>query len=213
MKILVTAGPTREPIDPVRFISNRSSGKMGYAVAKAAIARGHQVVLVSGPVALAVPKGARGVPVMTAAEMLAAVKQRVRWCDALVMAAAVADWRPKHVAPRKLKKRRTAPRIDLERTDDILSTVARRKGRRIVVGFAAETDHVTEEAARKLAEKRLDLIVANDVTRPDAGFEVDTNKVTFLTKDGTIQDLPVMTKDRVAGRLIRWIEREAEKQA
>lgn len=212
MKILVTAGPTREPIDPVRFISNRSSGKMGYAVARAGARRGHQVVLVSGPVSLPVPKGVKGVRVNTAAEMLSAVKQRLQGCDALVMAAAVADWRPRCPARHKLKKRKAPPKIDLERTDDILVSVGSRKGQRLFIGFAAETDCVKAEALRKLVEKKLDLIVANDVTRPDAGFEVDTNRVTFLAKDGTIRDLPLMTKARVAGHIIRWIERAAEKR-
>jgi phosphopantothenoylcysteine decarboxylase / phosphopantothenate---cysteine ligase len=209
MKILVTAGPTREFFDPVRFISNRSSGKMGYAVARAAAARGHRVILVSGPVHLSPPRGVCLVRVTTAADMLKAVRRNLRHCDALVMAAAVADWRPRRTARRKLKKRKTAPRLDLEQTDDILLSVLPGKGTRIFVGFAAETDNVIAEARRKLAKKGLDLIAANDITRPDAGFDVDTNRVTLLARDGTQTALPLMTKDGVARRIVRWIEQAA----
>ena len=208
MKILITAGPTREAIDPVRFISNRSSGKMGYAIARAAVARKHKVVLVSGPVNISLPKGTRVVSVVTAEDMLKAVKENIRWCDVLVMAAAVADWRPAAVSAQKLKKRDKLLTIRLEPTTDILLAVRSKKGRRMFIGFAAETGHLLEEARRKLKTKSLNLIVANDVSRRDAGFDADTNKVTFMAADGEITDLPLMSKLAVAGRLIAWIERK-----
>ena len=210
MKILVTAGPTREAIDPVRFISNRSSGKMGYAIAAAAQKRGHRVRLISGPVALGCPKGVRRIPVLSAEEMRVAVEREAAWCRALVMAAAVADWRPKRVSPRKLKKRRMPRSLPLERTPDILQCIAGSKGRRLFVGFAAETDHLLAEAQRKLRAKKLDLLVANDVSRPDSGFDVDTNKVWFVTPDEAPVEFPVMSKAAVARRIVEWIEREDE---
>ena len=206
MKILVTAGPTREPIDAVRFLSNRSSGKMGYAVARAAVRRGHAVRLVSGPVALAPPDGAAVTAVRTAADMLEAVRANLPWCDVLIMAAAVADWRPVRPAAGKLKKRKMAPTLELERTADILDAVRPHKGGRLLVGFAAETDAVEREARRKLVAKGLDLIVANDVGREDAGFEADTNRVTFLAPDGTSDALPLLGKDEVAERLLDRVE-------
>lgn len=210
MKLLITAGPTREPLDPARFLSNRSSGKMGYALAEAAIARGHEVTLISGPVALPPPKDAQVVRVVTAADMLAAVKLHLKKCDALIMAAAVADWRPVRVARRKLKKG-TARRLTLElkRTPDILQTIRRLKGRRLFIGFAAETHNLRAEAKRKLRAKNLDLIVANDVTQPGAGFEVDTNQAVLIAADGTEQRWPLMTKRALAERLLDWIEMRA----
>jgi phosphopantothenoylcysteine decarboxylase/phosphopantothenate--cysteine ligase len=207
MNVLVTAGPTREFIDPVRFISNRSSGKMGYAVASAAAARGHTVALVSGPVALAAPAGVALRSVVSAQEMQTAVRELFPTCDALVMCAAVADWRPRARSPVKLKKERMSAELPLERTPDILAGVAAHKGRRIVVGFAAETDRVEEEAERKLRAKGLDLIVANDVGRADSGFDADTNQVVFLAADGTRRAWPLMTKKAVARKIIAWIER------
>lgn len=208
MNILVTAGPTREAIDPVRFISNRSSGKMGYAIALAAAARKHKVVLVSGPVNLKPPKNARVIPVVTAKEMLKAAKENVQWCDVLIMAAAVADWRPVAVSDHKLKKRDKLSSIKVEPTTDILISLRNKKGKRIFVGFAAETGRLIQEARRKLKAKSLDLIVVNDVSRRDAGFETDTNKVTFIAADGNVTDLPLMSKLAVAKRLIGWIERK-----
>jgi phosphopantothenoylcysteine decarboxylase / phosphopantothenate---cysteine ligase len=208
VRVLVTAGPTREPIDPVRYLSNRSSGKMGYAVARAAAARGHQVVLVSGPVALRAPRAVRVVRVGTAADMLAAVRRHLAACDALVMAAAVADWTPAVYSPSKLKKGQGGARsLRLVPTADILSTLRPRKGRRIYVGFAAETDRLEEESRRKLAAKGLDLIVGNDVTQPGAGFEVDTNRVTLVYADGRVERWPQMLKTAVARRLVRCVER------
>jgi phosphopantothenoylcysteine decarboxylase/phosphopantothenate--cysteine ligase len=198
MRILVTAGPTREPIDPVRFISNRSSGRMGYAVAEAALARGFEVILISGPVCLAPPAGAEVVPVGTAEEMLVAAKSRLVGCDVLVMCAAVADWRPAQYSPVKLKKDRTRLSLELERTPDILGTVAEGKGKRIHVGFAAETGDPTSEALRKLREKGLDLIVANDVSAPDAGFEVETNRAALIDREARVEQLPLMSKRELA---------------
>lgn len=207
MKILVTAGPTREPIDPVRFISNRSSGKMGYAIARAAARRGHEVRLVSGPVSLDVPAGVRVFKVLTADEMLAAVKRNMKWCRVLVMAAAVCDWRPARVSRRKIKKTGKPPVLALEKTPDILSSVSADKGGRILVGFAAETGNPIAEARRKLSAKKLDMIVANDVSRPDSGFDVDTNKVSILDRTGATRHLPLMSKDAVAEEIVSWIER------
>ena len=206
MKLLITAGPTREPLDPIRFLSNRSSGKMGYAVAAAAQARGHDVILISGPVVLE-PPAVKVIPVTTAEEMFEAVDNHIAWCDALVMAAAVADWRPAVISTHKLKKADTAPVIHLERTPDILKRMAIRKGHKVYVGFAAETENLESEAKRKLQDKHLDLIVANDVSAPDAGFEVDTNRVTLLSSDGESSELPLLPKSEIATHLIEWIER------
>jgi phosphopantothenoylcysteine decarboxylase / phosphopantothenate---cysteine ligase len=206
MRFLVTAGPTREPIDPVRFLSNRSSGKMGYAVAASARERGHEVVLISGPVALEPVAGVEVIFVSTAEEMCAAVTGRIEWCDVLVMAAAVADWRPVGVRAQKIKKRESMSALPLERTPDILKRVAARKGDRIFIGFAAETENVVEEARRKLREKNLDLIVANDVSRLDAGFDVDTNAVTLIPAAGAPENLPLQPKSEIARRVVEWAE-------
>ena len=214
MHILVTAGPTREPIDPVRFLSNRSSGKMGYAIARAAAEGGHTVQLISGPVTLAPPRGVKITRVETAEQMLGAVRAHLGRCDVLVMAAAVADWRPRTCSKKKLKKATTAPRLDLERTPDILAAIRPDKGNRILMGFAAETHAMLAEARRKLTTKGLDVIVANDVSQADAGFEVDTNRVTLLAAGRKPEPWPLMSKDKVAKRLVRWLEaRWAEKIA
>ena len=205
MKILVTAGPTREAIDPVRFLSNRSTGKMGYAIAESSAERGHDVRLISGPVALTCPAGVMVTNVISAAEMLDAVLDAFEWCDALVMSAAVADWRPVSVATEKLKKSDMSATLELERTQDILESVVLLKQHQIVVGFAAETQNLLQEARRKLKSKGLDLIVANDVSRRDAGFEVDTNAVTLVTA-ATISALPLMSKRHVADNLVQWLE-------
>jgi phosphopantothenoylcysteine decarboxylase/phosphopantothenate--cysteine ligase len=205
MKILVTAGPTREPLDPVRFLSNRSSGKMGYAIAEAANAAGHEVRLISGPVALDRPKDVSVYPVVTAAEMLNAILDGFPWCDVLVMCAAVADWRPRVMASEKLKKREMSAVLELERTEDILERVSALKQEQVVVGFAAETENLEKEAQRKLTSKKLDMIVANDVSRADAGFEADTNAVMLITPSG-VETLPLMSKREVADRIIEAIE-------
>ncbi len=206
MKLLITVGPTREPIDPVRFLSNRSSGKMGFALAEAAAARGHRVTLISGPVALQTPKAVRVVRVVTAAEMLTAVKLQLKKCDALIMAAAVADWTPARIAKRKMKKG-GAQRLTLvlKPTADILKTIAPLKGKKIFVGFAAETHNVTAEAKRKLREKNLDLIIANDVTAPGAGFEIETNRVTIIDAWST-EELPLLSKRAVAEHILARVE-------
>lgn len=208
MKLLVTAGPTREPLDPVRFISNRSSGKMGYAVASAALKRGHAVVLISGPVVLRPPAGARCVNVNTAADMLAAVRKNIKKCDALVMAAAVSDWRPAEFSRGKIKKHKMPALLPLVQNPDILVAVAPAKEKKIFVGFAAETGNLRAEARRKLREKNLDLIVANDIRRPDAGFEADTNRVTLFFAGGKHEELPLMAKENVADHIVAWIEQE-----
>ena len=207
MNVLVTAGPTREAIDPVRFVSNRSSGKMGYALAAAARARGHAVCLVSGPVALEPPRGVEVVRVTTAADMLAAVRKRVRACDLLVMAAAVADWRPKNPARRKLKKSAGPPRIAWEPTPDILQTLAPlKKKSQTFCGFAAETHALAREARRKLRAKNLDAIAANDVSKNDRGFEAERNALTIFFADGRIARVALATKTKCAATLLRALE-------
>ncbi|MBU0716381.1 MAG: phosphopantothenoylcysteine decarboxylase [Verrucomicrobia bacterium] len=211
MRILITAGPTREAIDPVRFLSNRSSGKMGYALARVAVRRGHVVTLISGPVALRPPPKVSFVAVTTADEMLAAVKRYLSQCDALIMAAAVADWRPRRVSAQKIKKATGYRLLCLEPTPDILKQLRSKKGRRVFIGFAAETERLLTGARRKLAEKGLDLVVANDVSRRDAGFEVDTNRVTLLEAGGGVRVLPLMTKMKVAARILDWLEAPARR--
>jgi phosphopantothenoylcysteine decarboxylase / phosphopantothenate---cysteine ligase len=201
-RVVVTAGPNREPIDPVRFIANRSTGKMGFAVAAAAWRRGADVALIAGPTTLPTPHGVRRRDVTTAAEMLQAVETEFEACTLLVMAAAVADYRPSEVAPQKLKKRPGPMRLDLTRTVDILGTVGPRKGTRFFVGFAAETQDVLANAERKLTGKHLDLIVANDVGAADTGFAVDTNAVTIIDRSGQHTTVPLMSKDEVADRII-----------
>lgn len=207
MRILITAGPTREPIDPVRFISNRSSGRMGYAVAECARDRGHDVVLVSGPVCLPPPAGVTLVSVCTAEDMLLAVKARLEDCDALIMVAAVADWKPAMSAAQKIKKGLARMTLELEATPDILTAVRGRKGNRLFVGFAAETENLIAEAKRKRRAKGLDLMVANDVSRTDAGFESDNNCVTLLDDSG-VEALPLLPKRCVAERIVMWMERQ-----
>ena len=207
MKILITAGPTREHLDPVRFLSNRSTGKMGFAVAQAAAERGHAVTLVAGPVSLATPQGVVRVDVVSARDMLAAIRRLLPDQDALVMSAAVADWRPRQVSETKLKKSAMAPVIELEPNPDILKTVRPLKAHRLFVGFAAETGDPLAEAQRKLEAKGLDLIVANDVTRPDAGFAVDTNRVTFIAVAEDARSLPLLSKIDVGREIVAWVER------
>ena len=248
MKFVVTAGPTREHLDPVRFLSNPSTGKMGFAVARAAAMRGHEVVLVAGPVSLKTPKGVRRIDVTSAREMLAAVEKELfsnsrdmargsggrvgdaplpvgaalradrtsQYSMVFVSTAAVADWRPAKCAARKLKKGQMSDTLKLVRNPDILKTVACRtrhqapariaRASTIFVGFAAETNDVIAEARRKCREKNLDMIVANDVTEKGSGFGVDTNRVTFVRKDGSVDRLPLMTKLAVARRIVRECE-------
>ncbi len=202
MRFLVSAGPTREFLDPVRFLSNRSTGKMGFAVAEAAVAAGHEAVLVAGPVTLPTPDGVRRIDVVSACEMLAALERELPRADVLVMTAAVADWRPKALSPVKLKKAGMAATLELVANPDILKTLAPLKGRKVFVGFAAETGDPTEEARRKLVSKGLDLICANDVTVSGAGFGVDTNIVTIFGRDGSRTELPLMSKRAVADHVV-----------
>ena len=212
-KIVVTAGGTQEPLDPVRVITNRSSGKQGFALAQAALDLGAETILISGPSALATPTGAQRIDIQTAQEMLDAVLENSRDADVLIMAAAVADFRPVNTAEQKIKKRDGLPQIKLEPTPDILSAIPTLKDEtghpQVTVGFAAESQDLEENARAKLVSKRLDLIVANEISAPDAGFGVDTNRVTLLYANGKAEVLPLLTKvevaqavlDRVAGLL------------
>ena len=202
MYILITAGPTREPIDPVRFLSNRSTGRMGFAIAQAAAEAGHTVTLIAGPVELPTPPNVRRVDVVTARDMLAAVQRELVQADVLIASAAVADWRPETCSPTKLKKSGMDGVLRLVPNPDILKTILPQKGNRRFIGFAAETGEPTAEAGRKLREKGLDLIVANDVTAPGAGFAVETNRVTLLYPDGRREALPLLSKLDLARRLI-----------
>lgn len=208
-RIVVTAGGTQEPLDPVRMLANRSSGKQGVALAQAALDTGGDVTLIAAPVAVPVPTGLQHVAVRTAAEMAGAVLAACQEADVLIMAAAVADFRPARAAPQKLKKEKGPPTLALERTPDILAAVARQRqqtGRpRVVVGFAAETENLLHNARAKLQAKALDLIVANDVAGPDSGFGVDTNRVTLLDARGTVEALPLLSKAEVAQRVIERV--------
>jgi phosphopantothenoylcysteine decarboxylase/phosphopantothenate--cysteine ligase len=198
--VLVTAGPTREPIDPVRYIGNRSSGKMGYAVAEAALRRGAKVILISGPVALKPPAAAEFVPVQTAREMRDAVMAHLQQASIVVKAAAVADFTVRHAAGQKIKRKGPAT-LDLEPTPDILAEVGAKKSGRIVVGFAAETENPLENARKKLESKSLDAIVLNDVSQPGIGFDSERNAVTILTRAGAV-NVPEMSKWEVAHRVL-----------
>jgi phosphopantothenoylcysteine decarboxylase/phosphopantothenate--cysteine ligase len=205
--VLLTAGPTQEDLDPVRFLTNRSSGKMGYAVAEAAARRGAKVILISGPTALESPAGVTRIDVRTAAEMLNAVQKHVPEATTAIFAAAVADYRPAEPAAHKIKKTGAEFTLRLEPNPDILATIARKKGERLIVGFAVETDKVAENARKKLKEKDADLIVANDVTAAGAGFDVDTNVVTLFARDGRDLALPKLTKREVADRILDEVVR------
>ena len=202
-RIVVTAGPTREAVDPVRVLSNRSSGKMGYALASAAWRRGAAVTLISGPTALAQPTGPQLISVQNAEEMANAVRDAIGQADALVMAAAVADFRPASPASSKIKKSQNVAAIELEPAPDVLRTTQDARNPNMkVVGFALETDAHEANAMKKLKEKGLDLIVLNDATEEGAGFEVSTNKVTIFAKDGSSQMVPLMSKDDVANIIL-----------
>ncbi len=238
LRFIITAGPTREYLDPVRFLSNPSTGKMGFAIARAAAARGHEVTLVAGPVSLRTPKGAKRIDVTSAREMLAAVEgelarqpttdSRRKAADRrlpstiFIATAAVADWRPAKCAAKKLKKDEMSGVLELVRNPDILKTLSSRfrppatshqppatshqPPTTFFIGFAAETNDVVAEARRKCREKRLEMIVANDVTERGSGFGTDTNRVTFVKKDGSTERLPLMTKLAVARRIVRECE-------
>jgi len=197
--IVVTAGGTQEPIDPVRHVGNRSSGKMGYAIAEAARDRGATVSLITAPTSLPNPAGVEVTRVRTAIEMKDVVAKAIVQADALIMAAAVADYQPKTVAKAKIKKDASSLTLELVRTPDILSEV---KGNFIKVGFAAESEDVIENARKKLEKKQLDLIVANDITDALSGFDSDTNKVTLIDQDGKVEELPLLTKREVAEKIL-----------
>jgi phosphopantothenoylcysteine decarboxylase/phosphopantothenate--cysteine ligase len=201
-RVLITAGPTYEAIDPVRGITNRSSGRMGYALAEAAIERGADVTLVSGPVALTPPGEARTIRVKSAAEMHRAVMDNLDGATMLIMSAAVADYRPVHASGQKIKKSDgNGLVLELERTEDILAIVGRAKTSQIVVGFAAETENVIANARKKLVEKGADLIIANDVSASDSGFDVETNRVTLVSESDTVE-MPLLTKREAAHRIL-----------
>lgn len=209
-RVIVTAGGTQEPLDPVRVLTNRSSGKQGLALAQAALDLGAEVTLIATPVVAAAPAGAQLVRVNTAEEMLQAVLQALPQAQALLMAAAVADFRPAEPAGQKIKKEAGVPLIRLEKTPDILRQVAEFRQatgwQGVVVGFAAESQDLLRNAIRKLQEKRLDLMVANDITAADAGFEVDTNRVTLLFPDGGEEELPLLSKLEVAEIVLRRVQ-------
>jgi len=201
-KVLVTAGPTHEDFDPVRFLTNRSSGKQGYALARVAWRRGAEVTLISGPTCLPEPYGVNRVAVHSARDMQAAVTERFPEVDVLLMAAAVSDYRPTQAEIRKIKRGRDEMQFHLTQNPDILKQVAPLKSRQLVVGFAAETHDIEAEARRKMREKHLDLIVANDVNRPDSGFQVDTNEVTLIPREGPSVPLPRLSKEEVAAKIL-----------
>ena len=209
--MLVTAGPTREKLDPVRHLTNPSSGKMGYALARVAKRRGAEVTLVSGPTFLAQPIGVKQVQVTTAQEMHQAVTEEFAQMDAVVMAAAVSDFRPKNTALEKVKKSSGNEVLELERTEDILLLLGQRKRGQILIGFAAETENLLENAKEKLQQKNLDFIVANNLTTANAGFGSDTNEVTILWPGNEAETLPLESKDLIAMQIWDRVERLLQK--
>ena len=200
--VLVTAGPTREPLDPVRFITNYSSGKMGYALASRARRRGASVILISGPTVLSVPRGVTYVPVSTAVEMRQAVMKNLKQSTIVIKSAAVADYRPSVCADAKIKKKDGPWTLYLERNPDIIAEIGKKKKERILIGFAMESEDLIKNAKAKMLAKNMDLIVANDVKQKDAGFQSDTNIVKILDRDGGIEELPLMDKMDVADRIL-----------
>ncbi|MGB3566474.1 MAG: bifunctional phosphopantothenoylcysteine decarboxylase/phosphopantothenate--cysteine ligase CoaBC [Priestia megaterium] len=210
VNVLVTAGPTVERIDPVRFFTNRSTGKMGYALAEQAAKLGASVTLVTGPTNLEYPKGVQAVQIESAQQMLEAVMQRYHEADVVIKSAAVADYRPKHVFDQKMKKQPGAAVLELERTTDILRTLGERKEHQLLVGFAAETEQVDEYAQKKLLSKNLDMIVANNVTTEGAGFGTDTNIVTLYKRSGESRKLPILSKHDVATEVLKEVKEMLE---
>jgi phosphopantothenoylcysteine decarboxylase/phosphopantothenate--cysteine ligase len=207
-QILVTGGPTQEPIDPVRFITNRSSGKMGYALAKMARRRGAEVILITGPASLPLPRrDIKFLPVRSAEEMRKAVFGSLVGSSVVIKAAAVSDYRPKVISQKKIKKGESETTLTLERTKDILEELGKKKGNRILIGFAAETEDLIANAKKKLKEKNLDFIVVNDVTQPGAGFGSDTNQVKIIYPSGQVKDLPLMTKEEVSELILDEVVR------
>ncbi|MEM5000597.1 bifunctional phosphopantothenoylcysteine decarboxylase/phosphopantothenate--cysteine ligase CoaBC [Priestia megaterium] len=210
VNVLVTAGPTVERIDPVRFFTNRSTGKMGYALAEQAAKLGASVTLVTGPTNLEYPKGVQVVQIESAQQMLEAVMQRYHEADVVIKSAAVADYRPKHVFDQKMKKQPGAAVLELERTTDILRTLGEQKEHQLLVGFAAETEQVDEYAQKKLLSKNLDMIVANNVTTEGAGFGTDTNIVTLYKRSGESRKLPILSKHDVATEVLKEVKEMLE---
>ncbi|MBI3001476.1 MAG: bifunctional phosphopantothenoylcysteine decarboxylase/phosphopantothenate--cysteine ligase CoaBC [Deltaproteobacteria bacterium] len=204
-RLLITAGPNQEPLDPVRYVSNRSSGKMGYALARVGLRRGAKVTLVSGPTSLVPPSGVRLISVRTAAEMREAVLREFANATAVVMAAAVADYRPEQYVSKKLKRAEGPIVLKLQPNPDILRELGERKNGRILIGFAAETEALVKNATKKLREKHLDLIVANDVTQEGSGFEGDTNVATLMDRKGAVHSLPLMSKEELADRIYDYL--------
>lgn len=204
-RLLITAGPNHEPLDPVRYISNRSSGKMGYALARLGVRRGAEVTLISGPTSLVPPAGVRLVSVKTAAEMRQAILKEFPETTAVIMAAAVADYHPEKFVPKKIKKGKATLKLNLKPNPDILRELGMRKNGQILIGFAAETESLVDNAKKKLREKNLDLIVANDVTEQGSGFDGDTNVATLLDRTGAIHPLPLMSKDELADRIYDYL--------
>jgi phosphopantothenoylcysteine decarboxylase/phosphopantothenate--cysteine ligase len=200
-RLLITAGPNREPLDPVRYISNRSSGKMGYALARAAVRRGAEVVLVSGPTALEPPLGARLIAVTTAADMHEAILKEYGQCTAVIMAAAVSDYRAASVAEKKMKRGKGPLELRLEPNPDILKELGQNKEGKWLIGFAAETDDLIANAYKKLREKHLDMVVANNVAETGSGFDGDTNIATIVDRTGAARALPMMSKDELADQI------------
>lgn len=200
-RLLITAGPNREPLDPVRYLSNRSSGKMGYALARAAVRRGAEVALVSGPTGLDAPAGVRVISVTTAAEMRDAILKEYRQCTAVIMAAAVSDYRAAYVAEKKIKRGKGAVELRLEPNPDILRELGEKKNGQWLVGFAAETEDLAANAQKKLRDKNLDMIVANNVAENGSGFDGDTNIATIVDRTGAAHSLPLMSKDELADRI------------
>jgi phosphopantothenoylcysteine decarboxylase/phosphopantothenate--cysteine ligase len=211
VRFVVTAGPTREPIDPVRFLSNRSSGKMGYAIAEAAVAAGHDVNLISGPASIPAPSGVKIISIMTSDELHDAVHRAVRDCDVLVMCAAVSDFKPATVERRKMPKRKTPFALELIPTRDILASLPRENRKFFVVGFAAETHELEASARKKLRAKNCDMIVANDVSRSDSGMESDENEVTIFFREAAPKKLSRTSKQIIARELVKIISKMSEK--
>jgi phosphopantothenoylcysteine decarboxylase/phosphopantothenate--cysteine ligase len=212
VRFLITAGPTREPIDPVRYISNRSSGKMGYAIAEAALAAGHEVTLISGPVNLDPPPDAQFVSILTSDEMYGVVHRHARECDVLVMCAAVADYKPREVSATKIKKRNEHIALDLIPTRDILASLSHQDRQFLLVGFAAETNDVEENATQKLRAKNCDIIVANDVSSEDSGMESDENEVTIFFRNGEKEKISRASKKNIAREVVKILINSREKR-
>lgn len=212
LKVLITAGPTQEPIDPVRYITNRSSGKMGYAIASQAKKRGAGVKIVSGPVNIKAPSGVEVAPVKTADEMFDEVMKSYENFDVLIMVAAVADYKCAQIAGRKIKKKDENLKIELVKNPDIAKELGKVKGNRILVGFSAETDDLVNNACEKLASKNLDLIVANDVTQEGAGFGTDTNIIKIIKRDGEIISFPMMSKAEAGDKILDEVKKLIDKK-